>query len=191
MEITKLDKRNLKTDIPELNLSGCFIAGGCIRDSVDGKDFDDIDVFGNTLNLASFIQNNLSGIDPSYNTDELKTYYKDGVKIQVIDKESTQTIDSCLDSFDYTICQFAYDGENIFCNPESLLHLKEKRLVMHKISFPYDTLRRLQKYINKGYSICNGGLKEIGDAIRKMNQEDYDNQIQYYPDKSLRIVRFD
>jgi ABC-type multidrug transport system ATPase subunit len=45
--------------------------------------------------------------------------------------------------------------------------------------------------VYKGYTICNGGLKEIGDAIRKMDQKEYDEQIQFYPDKSARIIRYD
>ncbi|MDA3856233.1 MAG: hypothetical protein PF569_08300, partial [Candidatus Woesearchaeota archaeon] len=134
---------------------------------------------------------NLSGIKPIYDKEDLKTFIKAEQKIQLIYKENNVDKNSCMDAFDFTICQFAYDGKEITCNPESILHLKEKKLVMHKIPFPYDTLRRLQKYIKKGYTICNGGLKEIGDAIRKMDQKEYDEQIQFYPDKSARIIRYD
>ena len=55
-----------------------------------------------------------------------------------------------------------------------------------------DTVRRVQKYIQKGYSICNGGIKDILDKARNITQEEYDQNIEFYPNtEEMRIIRFD
>jgi len=200
LKVVTISKENLKTELPDFDYCNCFIAGGAIRDSIVGKEYSDIDIFGTLENLDAFRDKNLSewkeGIksktgDDSYIDSSLRNFYKDGIKVQLIFKEETQEMYRCLDQFDYTICQFGFDGKDVYCNPESIIHLYEKKLVIHALPFPYDSMRRMQKYIKKGYSICNGGLKEIGDAIRKMSDEDYKNQLEFYNNGHPRFVRFD
>ncbi len=54
------------------------------------------------------------------------------------------------------------------------------------------TMQRLQKYFNKGYWICNGGILEIAQAINKLDLSDPEqNNIEYYPDGTPRFVRID
>lgn len=195
--LTTVSPENLKTDIPDIKLQpDLFIAGGAIRDSILGIPYDDIDVFGPEESLKK--QQKIlesRGYKIVYDTEKLATLKKDKIKIQLISRKDTETIESCLNQFDFTICQFAYDptDNELYCNPDGLIHLFEKRLVLNTEGFPFplDTMRRLQKYIQKGYTICNGGIKELADAIRGMSDEDLKEQVEFYPDKSLRIMRWD
>jgi hypothetical protein len=61
---------------------------------------------------------------------------------------------------------------------------------IHK-EFVVDSLRRLQKYIQRGYSICDGGLKQIVDVIRGLNEEEVKKQFEFYSSGKVRVNRFD
>lgn len=192
----KISKDNLKSPLPKFqNLnSNCFIAGGAIRDNITNTPISDYDIFGTEHELKVFEQLNFLGQKPLYEIDRLKTYYFEGkYKVQLIFNPVFNSPEECLSNFDFTICQFAYDGSDIICNPESLIHLYEKKLVVYKLNpgFELDSMRRMQKYIQKGFTICNGGLKEFAEAFQKMDKPELDQQTSFYPDGSSRIIRFD
>jgi len=194
MNLITLSKDNLRRAMPEFVFDGTWIAGGFIRDSILLEKHSDIDIFGvSKEKLDAFIESNLKNAKEIYSSDRMRTFMKDGEKIQVIFLPYV-SIETCLDSFDFTLCQFAWDGNTIICNPQSILDVFRKKIVVHKIStaFALDSLRRMQKYIKKGYTICNGGLKEFIDTIRAATQEEIDTQLDFYPDgKTPRIIRFD
>lgn len=201
IDYSKIPIENFKKKLPPLfqertGYNDCFIAGGAIRDCIDGKEFDDIDFFGSNVNLHLMAEELLkpNSYELVYDSDILQTYKnkKEGIKVQLILRDY-KTMEEAMSMFDFTVCQFAYNGNgaNFMCNPEALLHLSNKKLIVHSLPYPYDTLRRLQKYIKKGFSICDGGLKEIGDAIRAMSEVQYRDQLFYYPNDKIRINRFD
>lgn len=194
MNIVKLSKDNLRIKIPDFIYGDCFIAGGAIRDSILLEKRTDIDIFGATKEkLDAFIEANLKDAKEVYTSDRMRTFIKDGNKIQVI-YIYYASIAAALDSFDFTLCQFAYDGKDVYCNPQSLLDIFRKKIVIHKLNkeFAIDSLRRVQKYIKKGYTICNGGWKQFIDTIRDATQEEINNQMDFYPDgKTPRIIHFD
>ena len=46
--------------------------------------------------------------------------------------------------------------------------------------------------VRKGYTICNGGMKDILDKCRGLTQEQYDENVEFYPNTNeYRIIRFD
>jgi hypothetical protein len=173
------------------------IAGGAIRDSLFGDDYSDIDIFGLTKEgLDLFVKLNLSksqGYKMVYFNENLRTYRKGKIKVQIIYREYEKLTD-IIDSFDFTVCQFMYDGEKVICNPSGLLDVYHKRIVINHLEplFVFDSLRRVQKYIQKGYTICNGGIKDILDKCRGLTQEQYDENVEFYPNTNeYRIIRFD
>jgi hypothetical protein len=193
MDIIKISKENLLLSLPEFKYDNTWIAGGAIRDAVLKEKISDIDIFGVSKDkLDLFIETNLKGCKKVYDSDILKTFILNGEKVQVIYRDYL-SVQHCLDSFDYTLCQFAFDGKDILCNSQSLLDIFRKKITIHKIDpkFAVNSLRRLQKYIQKGYSICDGGLKRIVETIRETEQSDIDSQFEFYPDGKARIIRFD
>lgn len=191
--ITEINIENLKTPLPKLNLGKCWIAGGAIRDSLLGVEYSDVDIFGKTEDLIEFTKNNLTGTKQVFDSQYVKTYIRDGVKIQVIFRDYTNIL-ACLDSFDYTICMLAYDGDKLYADSNALIHLFNRRLVINKLNpdFVVSSLERLQKYIQKGFTICNGGLKQIVEGLRNAQPVQIENQFEYYPGSgTLRIRRFD
>jgi hypothetical protein len=206
MEYCELPKDGLLTKLPNFiyvrdeekkERMNVVIAGGAIRDSLFGDEFSDIDVFGLTKeDLDLFVKLNLTkghGYKLVYFNDNLRTYRKGKIKVQIIYREYEKLTD-IIDLFDFTVCQFMYDGEKVICNPSALLDVYHKRIVINHLEplFVFDSLRRVQKYIKKGYTICNGGIKDILDKCRGLTQEEYDANVEFYPNtEEYRIIRFD
>lgn len=206
MEYCELPKDSLLTRLPNFvyvrdeekkERMNVVIAGGAIRDSLFGDEFSDIDIFGLTKeDLDLFVKLNLTkghGYKLVYFNDNLRTYRKGKIKVQIIYREYEKLTD-IIDLFDFTVCQFMYDGEKVICNPSALLDVYHKRIVINHLEplFVFDSLRRVQKYIKKGYTICNGGIKDILDKCRGLTQEEYDENVEFYPNtEEYRIIRFD
>lgn len=66
-----------------------------------------------------------------------------------------------IDSFDYTISQFATDGHSLWTTPEALWDLGRKRLALHKVTYPVATMRRMLKYSNQGFTACGGCMTQL------------------------------
>jgi hypothetical protein len=192
LTLTKINTNNLKIPFPKFEYCGCWIAGGCIRSSILNEQWSDIDVFGPTDMLDEFVKTNLLNAKQVHKSKLMSTYKLEGNKIQVIYREY-DSMPECLNSFDYTITQFAFDGSHLWCNPDALIHLFERRLVVHRIhpEFAIDSLRRMQKYIKKGFSICDGGITDLVNGIRTLTDEQVKEQVTFYPGGGMRIGRFD
>ena len=204
MKYCELPKESLLTKLPNfvyvVDVKGSMnvvIAGGAIRDSLFGDEYSDIDIFGLTKEgLDLFVKLNLSksqGYKMVYFNENLRTYRKGKIKVQIIYREYEKLTD-IIDSFDFTVCQFMYDGDKVICNPSGLLDVYHRRIVINHLEplFVFDSLRRVQKYIQKGYTICNGGMKDILDKCRGLTQEQYDENVEFYPNTNeYRIIRFD
>jgi hypothetical protein len=84
-----------------------------------------------------------------------------------------------IDSFDFTISQFAFTNNSFVYNGEAMMDLARKRLVLHRMQFPASTLRRLIKYASKGYYACPGSLINICEAIQTFNGSPDVNEVVY------------
>jgi hypothetical protein len=84
-----------------------------------------------------------------------------------------------IDTFDFTISQFAFDDKGFHFNGEAMMDLAKKRLILHRMQFPASTLRRLIKYTHKGYYACPGSLVTICEAIQKFTGEPDINDVVY------------
>lgn len=196
-----IDLCNLKSDRMRTSLAGfhlekhpnVWIAGGAVRDSVIGDTIKDIDVFGtNAESLDKFIEEELKNYTRLRDTELLKEFKQGDWRVQVVYRFYVG-IKECLDSFDFTICQFAYDGDKVFTTPESITDSFRKRLVVHSIQkdFTMDSFRRVVKYVKKGYTICNGGLLDVARSIQLLSPAEMEDQIIRYPDGTISPLRFD
>ena len=192
--ITNISVQNLKTKLPIFNLLAynVWMAGGVVRDCIIGEKYSDVDIFGSETNLDRFKAAELKDFKLVHESDLLETYQKDDLKVQLIYRDF-ESPEECIQSFDYTICMFAYDGVRIICEADAILHLFNKKLVVNKLSPEYvvSSLERMQKYIKKGYTICAGGIQELVSGIRFANQEQINSQFKYYPNGDVRIIYFD
>lgn len=100
----------------------------------------------------------------SVGEDEFSDYLPE-IEIQAITAQWYDSLEDVLESFDFTLCQFGYDGTRLVCGDYSLWDLGRKRLVPHKITFGTASMRRLLKYTNQGFTICAGGLSNILEQV--------------------------
>jgi hypothetical protein len=103
------------------------------------------------------------------------------------------TIEDLFDCFDFTICQFAWDGNDIFSTIEGVITTERKHLSVHKVQkgFEIDSLRRAFKYFEKGYKPCLGTIGELGKSLAGTELKEIEQQIQISPGGNKRIVRWD
>lgn len=84
-----------------------------------------------------------------------------------------------IDSFDFTVCQFATDGNYIFYNPRSMVDLHNNELRFHQKKQPaLHGMRRILKYVNKGFAIQQSEYQDIAEAAADFilrNWNDMDN----------------
>ena len=83
------------------------------------------------------------------------------IDVQAIRFRFYDSPEAVIDSFDYTITQFAFDGTNLITTPTALWDLGRKRLAIHKVTYPVATMRRLLKYTRQGFTACNGCLATL------------------------------
>jgi len=83
------------------------------------------------------------------------------VDIQAIRFRYYSSAEEVIDSFDYTITQFALEGDQLVTTPSALWDLGRRKLAIHKITYPVATMRRMLKYTNQGFTACNGCMAQI------------------------------
>jgi len=181
--------------------SDVWIAGGAIRDYLsNGKiDFNtDIDLFSYSrkeLCRALLILRNKASFKPYLITkNAIKgtcTLNKKEYKVDIVKRIFDNMVDT-IENFDFTVTCFALNSVDFVCHPSAPFDLLAKRLVINSLPFPLSTFQRLQKYIKKGYWICNGGMLEISKSLSKIDFDNPDeNTIEFYPNGGLRFVRYD
>ncbi len=192
--IIQLKLDDMRGEIPPLKPSnGCFIAGGAIRRWFTGKeDLSDVDVFApSEANHAAY----LATIGNAVKLDETAnavTYQVDKTKLQLI-KHYRASVQELVDSFDFNVCQFAWDESGIWATPEAAIGTLRGHLSIAKITkeFSIDSLRRAFKYQNKGFKPCDGTIRDISKVISELSKEEVEAQVTMSPKGGSRIVRFD
>ena len=160
----------------ELRLNGinCWIAGGCLRDYFNGKSTSsDCDIFFKNLNSFNkavnyFKSNGAEIIWESGNA--IKVKYKGNVYdlIKIFFKTPNETINN----FDLTICMFATDGHKIYHGKTSFSDLKDKKIVLYRVSKPFSTLKRVLKHYKKGFNMSSEETKNLYKYIYSIKYDD-------------------
>ena len=165
-----------KSIIPKPVKDQIWVAGGAIRRTIANQPLDtDVDYFfkkgSKSLDFKGLLsQRNENDVEVLRKTDTATTYVvrytndnqqTSTIKVQEIKVDFYDSIEQLLNTFDFTICQFAYDGENLHCGDYSLHDLGRKRLVINNITYPVASLRRLIKYTQQGYYACQGTMTQF------------------------------
>lgn len=167
----------------------CWIAGGCVRDYFSiGRISSDIDFYFPTdeefekckqyLLHQDFVEVEEAQDDGSVqkvkkekplatflfeNENVIKLKYK-GRKVDII-KKLFSSPQETIDAFDFTVCCAAVDGVKIYHHETFFIDLAKRQLMINQLPFPLSTLSRLQRYVQKGYYMCNGEMLKLSQAI--------------------------
>jgi hypothetical protein len=154
----------------DLNMqNGPWIAGGAVRRTLMGGGVgeSDIDVFFASSEQLAQCRSALESVgakqkrETDHNIEYVLTLGDSDQRIQLIRVAFHASASAVIDSFDFTICQFATDGKEVICGPYSLWDLSRKRLAVHKITFAVASMRRFLKYSRQGFTVCGGALTDF------------------------------
>jgi hypothetical protein len=173
----------------------CWIAGGALRDYFSvGYPQSDIDVFFPNQDEFEKVKNCLlvkTQCEISFENEKICVFNIDKRRFELV-KVFFPNPQATIQEFDFTVCCCAVDKVDVYMHEDFYADLAKRRLVINKLPFPLSTLQRLQKYIRKGYSICNGGLLDISKGIAGIDLTNPAvNTFEFYSDGSPRFVRFD
>lgn len=155
----------------DLLREGVWLAGGAIRDALRGNhDVADYDVFfSNALEATRtelYLEEDL-GFECVFKCPqgELTTLKKGGMKIQLVTKFFYNSMDEVIDRFDITACRHVTDGKVILTKYSSVRDTFNKKINLHTIEFPNATMKRIQKYIQRGFTLTNKAVDKYVDRI--------------------------
>ena len=182
---------------PFVPVGGTWIAGGAIRQWFSRtEESSDIDIFAiNEKSLLDFKNEYL--LSPYYKmtnkTKYQETWSNHELSLQLINIKYYANAHELLDSFDFTICQFAWDGKTIYSTKEAVISTLRKHLAVHRIApeFAVDSLRRAFKYNQKGYKPCWGSLRDLANSLRVLTPEQIQQAVEISPAGGRRLERYD
>lgn len=173
-EADECELLQIVADLPAVAPGGPWIAGGAIRRTLlQDKLESDFDFFFRSPEQKAEFVETLTEDHGAWLISEREHAATYGVKfdqrtliVQAITMAYYESPEAVIDSFDFTITQFAYDGTDLICGEFSLWDLSRKRLALHKLTYGVSTVRRLIKYTKQGFTACSGVLAAIlGEVV--------------------------
>ena len=174
--------------LPPLSSDGPWLAGGALRRTLQGKEPEsDFDFFFRNADQLSVFVTHLESIGLIKVCEtQHHAHYRGRVGDSAIERDIQcirfafyESAVAVIDSFDYTICMLAFDGQTLTVGDFTLWDLGRRRLAIHKITYPVATMRRMLKYASQGFTACKGCLAAIltatadTPALREQLQIDY------------------
>ncbi len=156
--------------LPALSVDGPWLAGGALRRALLRQEPDsDIDFFFRDADQLKAFRDDLAakGLKQVRETEHHVEFRgrigESAIErvVQLIRFAFYANAAAVIDSFDFTICQLAFDGKTITVGDHTLWDLGRKRLAVHRVTFPVASLRRLLKYGQQDFTACNGALATL------------------------------
>lgn len=112
---------------------------------------------------------------------KLTTYKntKTGWKVQLITVNYYPNAEALLESFDFTVTQFATDGEYFWMGESSYDDVTNKRLRWNVITYPSSSLHRMTKYVKKGYHMREEDYQEFVETLWSRSPSVTDQKLVY------------
>ena len=133
-----------------------WLAGGALRSLLVKEHINDYDLFFKDKGSLDYTRNLLTsyyGFTSVYKCPLglLETLKLGDDKVQLITPTYFDNADDLLDSFDFTAAHFASDGRSLITTKRAIKDIKNKSLVLWRITHVISTMRRITKYTNRGY----------------------------------------
>jgi hypothetical protein len=192
-------ERLLIVNLDDINM---WLAGGCFRAYFSrDEQIQDIDLFFPSAKEAARCVRSLRKVGFKHffsNRNAIKGFINNRGKRVYIDivKRYYENEEKALEDFDFSVSKFAYNPKTktFFYSEFAFVDISTKRIVIPDVNFgnPIGSLKRLQKYVKKGYTACNGALLTIAKRISETDLTNPEqNDIEFYPDGGIRILPFD
>lgn len=198
-------RENILKKFPEAIQKKVCVAGGAVRDKLLGVEIKDYDLFVDSKETEEALMKHLKekGKEGNINA-QTANYTFEGKWLQVVrGKYWSMEDSSVIDNFDFVHCCAMVTMDAFRVHPEFYRCIATKHIMVNKLLFPLNSLERLQKYIKKGYSACNGTLASLSKAINDMPKEVFSpnkdslqsdaaqNSLLFYSDGTPRFLGVD
>lgn len=169
-EFSETTLAKILAPLPSLSPTGPWLAGGALRRTLlqqePESDFDFFFRDADQLNefMSALKAKGLSLVRETEHHMHLRGTLEGSeipVDIQCIRFAFYTDARAVVDSFDFTICQFCFDGTTLTTGEHSLWDLGRKRLALRRLTYPVSSMRRVLKYTKQGFNACAGCLASI------------------------------
>jgi hypothetical protein len=179
-------KRFLNHFSEDLN-NRIWIAGGCVRDYfTDGYITKDVDFFcidrKSMAELLIELRNKFQFKHYLMTRNAIKGYgvvFGKRIDIDIVKKPFANPL-LCIDAFDFTVCCFGLSFGSFFYHPSAAFDLLKRKLVVHALPHPVDSMKRMNKYTKKGFTACNGTILTIAKAINELDASKANDIFEFY-----------
>ena len=165
-----------------------MIVGGALTSILTNKEINDFDIyFKKKEDLCKFLHKakyEVTGGQYRFicNTDKSVTFSLQGsdITLQLIHQNYYENIDQVFSDFDFTINMIAYDfSEDEFVyHEEAMQHLAQRQLIVNtNTKFPLISVLRVQKYLDRGYSISKKEMLKLLLSVNQLNLTSYEDVI--------------
>lgn len=186
--------------LPRCAVGGPWIAGGAVWRAVLNHPLDKCDIdmffaskqqFDSTVLLMGgypFVRNILQETKNKWNIT-YKIHANQGnfnktINVQLINMSYYRNLDDLLNSFDFTACQFGWDGQNLVSNRTSVADLNDRKISLWKLGSPKSLFSHLIKYMDNGFTLSSDETKKLLNNIlstnpwNTKNNKDYNDQFE-------------
>jgi len=158
--------KNILSILPPCDiLGGPWIAGGACRRILENENIKngDIDIFfNNPFQFSEFLkwfnENAKLLLTSKLASTFILSLNSSEYTIQIINKKYYNNINTLIDDFDFSICQFVTDGNHFVYSKNALIDLQEKqlRIAPNGTISPINSISRIIKYMNYGFELNEG-----------------------------------
>lgn len=174
--------------LPKCGVGGPWIAGGSVWRTINNEPLNkcDIDVFFHDkeqfneavtqMDGYPFIRNVLKKTknkwNISYKIHANRGVFNKTIEVQFICMKFHKSIDALLQSFDFTVCQFVWNGENIYAASNSIDDLRSRLIRIYKTGNPKSLFEHMLRYMDNGFTLKDDETKKLISNILSMNPWD-------------------
>lgn len=176
-------------DLGFLNTETTWLAGGALRAATYNmmetcnEEIADYDMFFRDSLAAAKVEVELESLggETIFKCPEgkLTTVRYNGMKIQLITEFFYDDMTHLINTFDINACRYATDGDIMVTRYSAIRDTLKHEISLHRIDFPVATMKRIVKYINKGYKLTSACATDFVSHIYLLgtNREPLDNRI--------------
>jgi hypothetical protein len=168
--------------LPKPDENGPWLAGGSVWKAIEGLPLDcDVDFFFKDKVQYDEYLRKLKSIPYVYHvvTEKKNDYnitfgfhiyekgYNKTVPLQFVSFRLCNSLEELLNSFDFTVCQFGFDGQRLMVGDTSLEDLKSRIIRFNNVADCANTAYHVKKYLDKGFSIPPDQQQHFEELMKK------------------------
>ena len=157
------------------------IAGGYARHLVgDARPYGDIDIFAYSAESYYKIEDYLTRLGCSASTTKHSVLFRHDISDEHYNLinfgwRKFDTIDDLINGFDFDVCQVGLDIAGLWCTPSFFANWQSEFVSFapnYDITDPMGEMKRLIKYVKKGYKVRTSTLAKCMDVWADMSAMD-------------------